>query len=59
METVKEIQEAKIRDALTWVAQEARALVLQGVALPPGSKLREALVTLSQTYSERHAHHER
>ena len=40
----------RIRDALTWVAQEARGVKMSGVPLPHGSRLREALDALDAAY---------
>ena len=45
------VNEARIRDALRWVAQEAKALRFRGVVLPPGSRLREALEALEAAYA--------
>jgi hypothetical protein len=39
-----------VADALRWVAQEAKAIQIMGVTLPKGSRLREALAVLEQTY---------
>jgi hypothetical protein len=50
MDTMKE-HDARVKDALTWVAQEARGAVMSGVQLPVQSKLREALKMLEAAYA--------
>lgn len=45
------IKESAIRDALRWVAQEAKAVVFQGVRLPTASRLRLALEQLDLAYN--------
>lgn len=44
--------DARVFDALRWVAQEARAVTLVGAELPRGSKLREALDALDAAYKK-------
>ena len=47
MPTREEIHAARMYDALRWVSQEARAVVMSGTQLPAGSRLREALEQLT------------
>jgi predicted metal-dependent phosphoesterase TrpH len=45
------VYQARVYDALRWVAQEATALKMTGHALPDGSRLREALAALTEAYA--------
>jgi len=49
--TATTFKDARVRDALCWVAQEARALKMLGVIPPKGSRLREALSALDSAYA--------
>jgi len=46
------IAKANVVESLRWVAQEARAVKLAGVALPAGSRLREALSGLDTAFAK-------
>lgn len=52
------IKDARVRDALRWVAQEARALNMLGAIGPNGSRLREALAALDGAYAGPDEDHE-
>lgn len=49
--TNEEIKEARILDALRWVAQEARGVKMSCLTLPKESRLREALAALDEAYT--------
>lgn len=50
--TEQEISAARVNDALRWVAQEARAVVLLGYVGPNHEKLRAALKALDAAYAK-------